>query len=609
MRIHNTIGKVLVFTFLLILAINCVYAQTKNILDSSANSQAAYNEGILLAEQKKSTTSDALKNFDTAQLPNFTANPYASKHYGGVTQKNDDLSAAAQSEASKSSAAQAVVTSFAQRPLYKIDKNTPEMQKSQFIINNAQDIARGQHAGCQKESHESCKLEYVQDICSEGGRLQKPTCTKQLVVEAERPLIDKDIVINVIALSAIKNEAWITIDLKSGAVVDSNVAFKRVDVKPTLADIPCDQLSLKYLGYTSISEPPTALAVTQQPTCANGLQATFVLDSGQHFMITGGAAIVRYHLRAYDKPIIHEHWVNNCTWLDKFKGCRLASDVCSQGRATRIISGVPVTRDCWEITSTYDCTQTPITDTCTPLRDKGCEQIGSQCLNKVGDLCMEYQQIFQCPTKKCSEVSGIVCGGKFFCLDGDCSTHDYEPSKDFEKSISSLSAMAAVQKEFDEHFIFKGSRATCDNTILGFNNCCRDSGWGQDLHLAHCSDEEKKLGQDKEKNLTTYIGEYCSKKFLGVCLEHKKSYCSFASKLARLVQEQGRRGQLGIGFGDAENTDCRGLTPEEMQRIDFSTIDFSEFYADLNAQMKMPDVGATNQRIADRVKEQYEIKK
>lgn len=38
---------------------------------------------------------------------------------------------------------------------------------------------------------------------------------------------------------------------------------------------------------------------------------------------------------------------------------------------------------------------------------------------------------------------------------------------------------------------------------------------------------------------------YCSKKFLGVCLTKRKAYCCFESKLARILQEQGRR-QLGV---------------------------------------------------------------
>ncbi|WP_343118844.1 conjugal transfer protein TraN, partial [Escherichia coli] len=61
------------------------------------------------------------------------------------------------------------------------------------------------------------------------------------------------------------------------------------------------------------------------------------------------------------------------------------------------------------------------------------------------------------------------------------------------------------------------------------------------------------------------VGEFCSKKVLGVCLQKKRSYCQFDSKLAQIVQQQGRNGQLRIGFGSAKHPDCRGITVDELQ--------------------------------------------
>ncbi|NBX70233.1 MAG: hypothetical protein EBR01_14930 [Proteobacteria bacterium] len=37
--------------------------------------------------------------------------------------------------------------------------------------------------------------------------------------------------------------------------------------------------------------------------------------------------------------------------------------------------------------------------------------------------------------------------------------------------------------------------------------------------------------------------------------------CRFGTKLARLINSQGRA-QLGLGWGDVEGPDCRGLTPK-----------------------------------------------
>ncbi|XJF46948.1 conjugal transfer protein TraN (plasmid) [Escherichia coli] len=41
---------------------------------------------------------------------------------------------------------------------------------------------------------------------------------------------------------------------------------------------------------------------------------------------------------------------------------------------------------------------------------------------------------------------------------------------------------------------------------------------------------------------------------LGVCLQKKRSYCQFDSKLAQIVQQQGRNGQLRISFGSAKQS-------------------------------------------------------
>ena len=50
----------------------------------------------------------------------------------------------------------------------------------------------------------------------------------------------------------------------------------------------------------------------------------------------------------------------------------------------------------------------------------------------------------------------------------------------------------------------------------------------------------------------------------------------------RIIHQQGRAQLNSVaGFGTPEAPNCRGLTPEEFQSIDFSKIDFSEYYGDL----------------------------
>ena len=164
----------------------------------------------------------------------------------------------------------------------------------------------------------------------------------------------------------------------------------------------------------------------------------------------------------------------------------------------------------------------------------------------------------------------------------------------FGQAVSVLAAVAAAGEDVAELNgenirAFTGEGKSCKKFAAGFNNCCKDSGWGQDIGLSSCSSDEKALGKAKDKLLTVYVGEYCSKKVLGVCLEKKRGYCVFESKLARIVQEQGRRDQLGEGFGSGSSPECRGITVDELQKLDFGVMDFSDFYSDLDAGSDIPE--------------------
>nr|MDQ6121391.1 conjugal transfer protein TraN [Klebsiella pneumoniae subsp. pneumoniae] len=62
------------------------------------------------------------------------------------------------------------------------------------------------------------------------------------------------------------------------------------------------------------------------------------------------------------------------------------------------------------------------------------------------------------------------------------------------------------------------------------------------------------------------MGNSALKRFWGFAWR-KRSYCQFDSKLAQIVQQQGRNGQLHIGFGGASSPDCRGITVAELQGL------------------------------------------
>ena len=105
------------------------------------------------------------------------------------------------------------------------------------------------------------------------------------------------------------------------------------------------------------------------------------------------------------------------------------------------------------------------------------------------------------------------------------------------------------------------------------------------LMTSGCDAEDMETAALNELGNCHYVGKYCSKKVLGTCLQKKKTYCCFNSKLARVLHEQGRP-QLKTfsSWGDAKLPVCRGFTPEEFASLDFSRIDLSEVYADVEVK-------------------------
>ncbi|MFW7460780.1 DNA methyltransferase [Escherichia coli] len=71
-----------------------------------------------------------------------------------------------------------------------------------------------------------------------------------------------------------------------------------------------------------------------------------------------------------------------------------------------------------------------------------------------------------------------------------------------------------------------------------------------------------------------------------------------------LVQQQGRNGQLRISFGSAKHPDCRGITVDELQKIQFDRLDFTNFYEDLMNNQKIPDSGVLTQKVKEQIADQ-----
>ncbi|EGQ8101817.1 type-F conjugative transfer system mating-pair stabilization protein TraN [Vibrio parahaemolyticus] len=287
---------------------------------------------------------------------------------------------------------------------------------------------------------------------------------------------------------------------------------------------------------------------------------------------------------------------NNITWRTQctlMNSCTVTSQQCIEGRATRTINGIPTTLNCWKYQVNHRCS---VPDTCSTLASD-CETISSSCSLMQNGVCVEQELQKSCPEKNCS-TTNLQCLDTTFCLDGDCYNGTPTQSQDFNESAAGLAALSeAAEGLGDPPLIFTGKGMQCTDKAFGFADCCKDGGWGTGIGLAECSEEEEALGQAKEQGITIALGEYCASKVLGVCTRKKKGYCVYDNKLARIVQEQGVKGQLGINLGSAKDPLCEPITPEQLQQINFEHIDFSDFYQDMHDNTNLPSATEIQDRL------------
>jgi conjugal transfer mating pair stabilization protein TraN len=118
-----------------------------------------------------------------------------------------------------------------------------------------------------------------------------------------------------------------------------------------------------------------------------------------------------------------------------------------------------------------------------------------------------------------------------------------------------------------------------------------------------CDPEEKKTALRNKAGLCVHSASYCQSEVLGACITKAQSYCCYVSKLARIINVQGRE-QINKPFvggvddaGNAytpERPNCTGFNQKELEGLDFSKMDLTEFIADI--VHTTPD----NQAITDR---------
>ena len=159
--------------------------------------------------------------------------------------------------------------------------------------------------------------------------------------------------------------------------------------------------------------------------------------------------------------------------------CVKKSEICVEGRATRIVSGISVSRDCWRYRATYKCASSTTSNDCADLRNGGCSQIGSRCIdvNSAG-TCTLYEQQWQCPVGTPKTGTVTHCGSQQFCLDGQCFDTGHTPDPDFARAVAGLEAQREAGKYLDpvSQRVFKGFDNRCAKKLFGLVDCCAGGG-------------------------------------------------------------------------------------------------------------------------------------
>jgi len=580
----------------------------------AASMDASNQEGIRAGKSADGTTSADPNGY----FENYSSDAPQRGYYSGPTRTSSNIDVKGQTELSESDLGQTARESYVNNPADKLSYDSDMMKYSDEIRQNANAITGVNGSQC--VAQELNKTTYTTHSCEMATPLTE-TCMRKatIVTTGGREEYSTQLILDArnVTGKAI-SDWWVQYDFvvpESGTISSGAWEF----LYPRSPDYHGDRfdyslqafgqsLRFKHNSSGALSIPGQQVTAGQVISIRIRLNTDGHYDSGRDAIIrslANGNFILRITLpmqAVRDTVKADIEWTNSCP-ADMGDAVRM-SEVCSDPGGTRSVTvggkAYSLYSDCWGYTTRWNVFEDD-TNTCQAYIDNpNCSEGTRTCTQKIGNLCVYNKLTYQCAHTVKS--TGYVCGSEFYCSDGSCSAMQAGQNQNFEMAVSQLAALAAAGKDFagmdpDKVTAFTGKAMACRKSAAGFSNCCKSGGWGQSVGLAHCNTEEKEIGTGKEKKLVVKVGSYCSKKVLGVCLQQKEGYCVFDSKLARIVQEQGRRDQLGISFGSGKDPDCRGIRVAELQGIKFDRIDFSDFYDDLNSNIKLPDQDALNQRI------------
>ncbi|HCM1955362.1 TPA: type-F conjugative transfer system mating-pair stabilization protein TraN [Salmonella enterica subsp. salamae serovar 9,46:z4,z24:z39:z42] len=587
---------------------------------SQADSNSDYRAGSDFAHQIKGQGTGSIRNFNPQEsIPGYNANPDETKYYGGVTAggdsglKNDGTTQWATGETGKT-----ITESFMNKPKDILSPDAPFIEKGRDVVNRADSIVG--NTGQQCSAQEINRSEFTNYTCERDTTVEE-YCTRTSTITGDWRETSE---VRTYTLTAFSFS-------RSGKQIVFSVTVPEAG---TISSASLNVTTQNYLWNSRAGFMNTTFNMTWSSTITLGGATGMMLSKGQILSGTScsgnGSCTGSVDDRIFNEltsgrtrltltlvmQVKDREWIPRVEWVERCPFNKadgvLKGIECSEpgGTKTGVMEGKPwsITQSCWAYRDKY-VTQSADNGTCQAYVDNpACTLAARQCAFYSGEgTCLHEYATYSCESKTAGKV--MICGGDVFCLDGECDKAQSGKSNDFGEAVSQLAALAAAGKDVAalngiDVRAFTGQAKFCKKAAAGYSNCCKDSGWGQDIGLAKCSSDEKALAKAKTNKLTVSVGEFCSKKVLGVCLEKKRSYCQFDSKLAQIVQQQGRNGQLHISFGSSKHPDCRGITVDELQQIKFDQLDFTNFYEDLMNNQKIPDSGALTEKVKEQIADQ-----
>ncbi len=577
---------------------------SSSVVYASSMSEA-FKQGQNVGKGNNGNAQQVMKDFQPTQIQGFNARPQESQFYTGVKGGNPNLMGKGMSALETSESGKAIKDSVINNPKVKISQDSDFIQNSDNIRKNAKAISgmNGQQCVNQVLS----KTAFSSHFCEKDNNVEMQ-CKKTA---------------NVKWLGDVRTEKktfkFLATDFK---IINQNHAQIIAPENGTITGFTTKSCGFDDRGMFWIRCKKTNLSFLGVPIGDfNYGRRSFSVDNlarkvtkGERLDIFRSEGDSWWHPWVYKSPrepekstmditlnyVVEENtlkpqveWDNNCP-ADTGNAVEIKAQ-CTQPAETRTFEREGQTfkihQDCWEHSYHYIASESSDNE-CRKYEDNAnCTLSERECLLQENGACARHRVKYQCQTT--TKTDGYICGDKFFCSDGSCADLEGSVNTDFGHAVSQLATLAQAGKDIGmdaEHLrAFSGKPMFCRKSGLGYSDCCKDSGWGHKAGLAKCNSEEKALGQAKEKKLVVYVGTFCSRKVAKICVQRKAGYCVFDNKLARIIQYQGRSGQLGIGFGGSKNPDCRGVTVDELQRIDFNAMDYSDFYEELNERTNLPD--------------------